>query len=126
LRNKRFKQRAPKGLRRSIPDRKRLKSRPYGALLIQGIATTIHLSLLAWLLATVLGVAIGVLRVLPQRPARFLGAAYVQVFRNTPFLVHLFFWYFAAPSLLPRGVEEWFYHHVGNYSYWAGVLGLGT
>ena len=51
---------------------------------------------------------------------------YVQVFRNTPFLVQLFFWYFAAPLLLPKPAQEWLYNHVPDYSYWAGVTALGT
>lgn len=99
---------------------------PYGELMLKGLLTTIHLSLLAWMLAVVLGIAVGALRVQPFRPLRFAGAVYVQVFRNTPFLVHLFFWYFAAPLLLPKASQLWLYDHVPNYSYWAGVIGLGT
>ena len=99
---------------------------PYGGLLIKGILTTLHLSLLAWMIAVVLGVTIGIFRVLPFRLVRFAGSAYVQIFRNTPFLVQLFFWYFAAPLLLPKLAQEWLYDNVPNYSYWAGVTALGT
>ncbi|MFZ7110484.1 MAG: amino acid ABC transporter permease [Desulfatiglandales bacterium] len=99
---------------------------PYGGMLVKGILTTLHLSLLAWVIAVILGLTIGIFRVLPTGPARFLGSAYVQVFRNTPFLVQLFFWYFAAPLLLPRPAQEWLYDNVPNYSYWAGVTSLGT
>jgi glutamate/aspartate transport system permease protein len=98
---------------------------PYGAMFIRGILTTIHLSLLAWMMAVILGIAIGVFRVLPPRLLRFTGSAYVQVFRNTPFLVQLFFWYFAAPLLLPKPAQEWVYDHVPNYAYCAGVMALG-
>ncbi len=99
---------------------------PYGGLLIKGILTTLHLSLLAWMLAVVWGITIGIFRVLPFRLSRFAGSAYVQIFRNTPFLVQLFFWYFAAPLLLPKQAQEWLYDNVTNYSYWAGVISLGT
>ena len=99
---------------------------PYGAMLIQGIVTTVHLSLLAWGIALVLGMGIGLLRVLPTAAPRFAGSVYVQVFRNTPFLVQLFFWYFAAPLLLPKDAQAWLYDHVSDYSYWAGVIALGT
>jgi glutamate/aspartate transport system permease protein len=99
---------------------------PYGGLLIDGILTTLHLSLLAWIVAIVLGIAIGVFRVSPSRLVRFVGGAYVQVFRNIPFLVQLFFWYFAAPLLLPHQVREWLYDNVPNFSYLAGVIALGT
>lgn len=99
---------------------------PYGGLLIKGILTTLNLSLLAWMIAVVLGITIGIFRVLPFRLIRFAGSAYVQIFRNTPFLVQLFFWYFAAPLLLPKPTQEWLYDNVPNYSYWAGVIALGT
>jgi ABC-type amino acid transport system permease subunit len=35
------------------------------------------------------------------RPGRWLVAAWVSLFRNTPLLVQLLFWYFAAWNLLP-------------------------
>ncbi|MDT8379858.1 MAG: amino acid ABC transporter permease [Desulfotignum sp.] len=98
---------------------------PYGQMMIQGIFTTVHLSLIAWGLALVLGILIGVLRTQPWLPGRIFGAAYVQIFRNTPFLVHLFFWYYAAPLILPESGQQWLYDSVPNYAYWAGVAGLG-
>ena len=99
---------------------------PYGRMMLEGIFTTLHLSLLAWVLAVVLGIFIGVLRTQPWKPGKFFGAAYVQVFRNTPFLVHLFFWYYAAPLVLPEAGQKWLYDHVPDYAYWAGVVGLGS
>ncbi len=99
---------------------------PYGGMLVKGIVTTLHLSLLAWVVALTLGMAVGVARVQPLRWVRFAGGAYVQVFRNTPFLVQLFFWYFAAPLLLPKPGQQWLYDNVPDYAYWAGVLALGT
>jgi len=99
---------------------------PYGGMFVKGILTTIHLSLLAWIIAVILGIMVGIFRVLPQRSIRFAGSAYVQLFRNTPFLVQLFFWYFAVPLLLSKPAQEWLYDHVPDYSYWAGVTALGT
>ena len=99
---------------------------PYGEMVVKGVLTTIHLSLLAWMIAVVLGISVGVIRVLPSPLARLAGSAYVQVFRNTPFLVQLFFWYFAAPLLLPEQGQKWLYDNVPHYSYWAGVVALGT
>jgi len=99
---------------------------PYGGMFVKGIFTTIHLSLLAWIIAVILGIMIAVFRVLPPRSIRLAGSAYVQLFRNIPFLVQLFFWYFAVPLLLPKPAQEWLYDHVPDYSYWAGVTALGT
>lgn len=99
---------------------------PYGGMLIKGVFTTLHLSLLAWAIAVFLGVGVGVFRAVPSPWLRFAGGLYVQVFRNTPFLVQLFFWYFAAPLLLPKPAQKWLYDHVTNYAYWAAVVSLGT
>lgn len=99
---------------------------PYGRLMVKGILTTLHLSVLAWILAVIIGILIAMLRVAPRGSARFLGTGYVQIFRNTPLLVQLFFWYYAAPLLLPQTVQEWMYDNIPNYAYWAGVVGLGT
>jgi len=98
---------------------------PYGDLLIQGILTTFHLSFIAWVIAMGLGITMGVFRVMPFWLVRFIGVAFVQVFRNIPFLVQLFFWYFAAPLFLPTSAQKWLHEHLTHYSYWAGVVGLG-
>ncbi|WP_319523140.1 amino acid ABC transporter permease [uncultured Desulfosarcina sp.] len=98
---------------------------PYGSMLANGIFTTIHLSLLAWTIALLVGVLIGVLRVVPSRPARTVGFFYVQIFRNIPLLLHLFIWYFAVPLLFTENVQEWLNRDLDNLPYWASVIGLG-
>jgi glutamate/aspartate transport system permease protein len=99
---------------------------PYGEWMLNGIWTTIHLSLLAWFLAVILGMTVGVLRVLPSRTTRIVGGTYVELIRNTPYLVQLFFWYFAVPTLLPRPMEQWLYDNVSSLPYWTGVICLGV
>lgn len=99
---------------------------PYGLLMIKGILTTIHLSILAWLVAIFLGVIIAIIGVLSHKRFQFISTVYIQVFRNVPFLVQLFFWYFAVPLLFPERLQEVLYESVKNYNYWAGVIALGT
>ncbi|MFQ5839097.1 MAG: amino acid ABC transporter permease [Candidatus Methylomirabilales bacterium] len=76
---------------------------PFGYWILQGIKNTILLSLLAWVIALILGIALGILRTAPWRIPRLIATAYVEFFRNTPLLVQLFFWYFALPQVLPAG-----------------------
>jgi glutamate/aspartate transport system permease protein len=99
---------------------------PYGQWMLQGIWTTITLSSLAFLIAVTLGLMVGVFRVLPNRITRFIGGSYVELIRNTPYLVQLFFWYFGVPSLLPKMGELWLYDHVPGLPYWTGVVCLGV
>ena len=63
---------------------------------------TVSVSLLALVLALVLGSFIGTLRTLQDRPMIVrLGNAWVELFRNIPLLVQIFLWYHVIPSLFP-------------------------
>lgn len=74
----------------------------YLGWLLAGLQWTVLLSLTSWVLALVLGTIFGVLRTVPGRLPRFVGAAWVEAFRNIPLLVQLFVWYFVAAEFLPR------------------------
>ena len=63
---------------------------------------TVSVSVLALLLALVLGSFIGTLRTLQDRPVVVrLGNAWVELFRNIPLLVQVFLWYFVLPKVVP-------------------------
>ncbi len=95
-----------------------------GGWLLQGLVTTLEISILGWGLALALGVLAGALRTVPRAPLRALAAVYVEFFRNVPLLVWMFFWYFAVPPLLPRAVQGWLYTHGAEF--WAGMFALGV
>lgn len=92
--------------------------------LLQGIVTTIEISLFAWLLAVALGIFSGALRTAKIRPFSGAAAFYVEFFRNVPLLVWMFFSYFALPPLLPAAVQDWLFAHGAEF--WAGMLALGV
>ena len=98
---------------------------PYGQMMLQGIWTTISLSLAAFCLAVVVGMIVAACRVSRQKGLQLIGLGYVLLFRNIPFMVQLFFWYFAAPLLLPLTGQAWLYDNVPEYAYWCGTMGLG-
>ena len=63
---------------------------------------TVSVSLLALLLALVVGALVGTLRTLPDSPwVVRLGNAWVELFRNIPLLVQIFLWYHVLPTLFP-------------------------
>jgi putative glutamine transport system permease protein len=68
-------------------------------LLAQGLLITLEVSALALVLALALGVIVATLRVSPSAALRRAGTAYVEVLRNIPLLVQLFFLFFALPSI---------------------------
>ena len=95
-----------------------------GQWLLQGLITTLEISLLAWLLAGALGILSGAMRTAPFAALRWVAAAYVEFFRNVPLLVWMFFWYFAVPPLLPGPLQDWLLNHGAEF--WAGMFALGV
>ena len=63
-------------------------------LLIQGLITTLRLSLWSGMLATIIGIGIGLFRVSPSLFKRQVSTTYVGLIRNTPPLVLIFIFYF--------------------------------
>jgi polar amino acid transport system permease protein len=68
-------------------------------LLLRGAAFTLGLTAVATLLGVALGIACARARTHGAAPLRALVAAYVELIRNTPFIVQLFFIFFGLPSL---------------------------
>lgn len=68
---------------------------------LAGLANTVAVSLSAVVLATILGVLIGLARLSPNFLLAKLARGYVELFRNTPQLVQIIFWYALLISL-PR------------------------
>jgi len=60
---------------------------------------------LASLLSTLIGLCIAFGRLTPHPLIHGTSSAYVEVFRNIPLLLQIFFWYFSAMALLP-GVSD--------------------
>lgn len=63
------------------------------------MARTVELTLLAWVLASVIGLTVAAFRVSPVPPLRVAGAAYVETVRNTPLTVLMIFAFFGLPKI---------------------------
>jgi polar amino acid transport system permease protein len=68
-------------------------------LLLRGAAFTLGLTAIAAILGVALGVACGWARAWGPKPLAWVVATYVELIRNTPFIVQLFFVFFGLPSL---------------------------
>ena len=77
------------------------ESDSYARVFVVGLLNTLLVSMLAIVAATILGTIVGVLRVSRNWLMRQLAAVYVELFRNVPLLLQLFFWYFAVLAVLP-------------------------
>ncbi|QTF08490.1 amino acid ABC transporter permease [Brenneria izadpanahii] len=88
--------------------------------LFQGIGVNIGISALAMLLGTMLGVAVGGLSLAPSRLLRTLTRLWVQIFRNAPILVLIYFTTYVFPF------EIVFLHWYIPFPDWVKVvIGLG-
>lgn len=83
----------------------------FGQWLLEGFLLSIRLALITLVLAFPLSIVIALLRLAPYAIARGVGLAYVEGIRNVPLLVHMLFWYFGAPELLPEAARTWLYEH---------------
>lgn len=103
--------------------------------LFDGFVVTVVLSLLAGLAATALGFVLCIARLAPTRWVGWPVLAWLSLFRNTPLLVQLFFWYFGFAALLPQAWLQWLnaphrlHLHLFDlswppYEYLAGFVGL--
>lgn len=68
--------------------------------LAPAVPATIRITLLAFGLALVLGLCVGIARTSPNRAARGMAAAYVDALRGIPLLVQIFFLYFGLGRIL--------------------------
>ena len=79
----------------------------YLGWLWHGFWVTIGLSLCVCVAATLGGFALCVARLQGRGVVQWAARVYLSVFRNTPLLVQLFFWYFGASAFLPEGFLPW-------------------
>jgi glutamate transport system permease protein len=67
--------------------------------ILRGFAKTLELTGLSAAVALVWGTALAAMRVSPAAPLRWFGAAYVDVFRNTPLVLLFVLFVFGLPFL---------------------------
>ena len=73
----------------------------YGRTFVVGLLNTLLVSALGILLASLVGFVIGIARLSRNWLIAKLAAAYIEIFRNIPLLLQIFFWYFAVLRTLP-------------------------
>ncbi|WP_350316439.1 amino acid ABC transporter permease [Pectobacterium aroidearum] len=69
-------------------------------VLLKGLGVTLELWLLAGVLGTVLGLVFGLFRVFGKRWLSLPSRVFVEIFRNTPVLIQLIWFYYAFPVLV--------------------------
>ena len=78
----------------------------YGRAFWVGLLNTMLVSLVSIFFATILGVIVGILRLSKNWLVANLAMVYVEIFRNIPLLLILYFWYRGVLGLLPEPRES--------------------
>ena len=76
-------------------------SHSYARAYLVGLLNTLLVAFIGIIIATILGVIVGIARLSPNYLIERAAAFYVEFFRNIPLLLQIFFWYFAALRALP-------------------------
>ncbi|HAS26059.1 MAG TPA: amino acid ABC transporter permease, partial [Vibrio sp.] len=78
----------------------------YGRTFFIGLLNTALVSVLGIMLATVLGFSMGIARLSSNWLVSRFAAIYIEIFRNIPLLLQIFFWYFAVLQALPSARQS--------------------
>ena len=76
-------------------------TKSYATAYLVGLINTIIVALIGIFFATIIGIVVGISRLSPNYLIAKMSEIYVEIFRNVPLLLQLFFWYFAALRALP-------------------------
>lgn len=78
-------------------------------LFLDGLRLSLYLAVVALAIGSLIGLVLAFLRSTGNPIARFLITAYVEAIRNVPLLLIVFFLYYGAPRVFPRGStgQEW-------------------
>lgn len=78
----------------------------YTKVLLAGLINSLRVMILGIFFTTIVGIVAGIASFSENWLLRNLNRVYVEVVRNTPLLLQLFFWYFAVFFNLPRPQEK--------------------
>src|SRR5699024_7687918 len=73
----------------------------YFRVFLVGVINTLLVSVIGIILATILGFLVGVARLSSNWLIAKLALAYIEIFRNIPLLLQIFFWYFFVIRSMP-------------------------
>jgi general L-amino acid transport system permease protein len=76
-------------------------SMSYARAFLVGLLNTLLVSVIGIFFATIIGVTVGIGRLSSNLLIAKAAEVYVEIFRNIPLLLQLFFWYYAALRALP-------------------------
>ncbi|MCB9943235.1 MAG: amino acid ABC transporter permease [Geminicoccaceae bacterium] len=95
-------------------------------LLLEGLLTTLRISMWSMLIASLFGIALGVMATMQRLFPRMVAFTYVGLIRNIPPLVFIFvFYFFISSQIVPAlGLDSWA-RDLGHVGHWIINILLG-
>lgn len=90
-------------------------ARDFLPILLEGAVVTVQITVLSFLLSSLLGLGLALMRISTVRPLRATGSVIIDILRGLPIIVTLFYIYFVLPDF---GIQL--------SAFYAGVIGLGV
>jgi polar amino acid transport system permease protein len=94
-----------------------------GLLMLKGLNTTLTITLYSSIIALAMGIIFGLARLSKFKPVYWFSTCYVELFRNTPLLIQLFFWNFALPYAFPEDIRFKLFDM--HFEFWCATVGCG-
>jgi len=85
-------------------------------LLLIGLLGTVRIALISIVLGVIVGAVLATMRLSGRRSLRFPATAFIEFYRNTPPIVHFFWFFYALPIVIGLNLDP----------YAAAVLALST
>ncbi|CTQ53847.1 putative glutamine ABC transporter permease protein GlnM [Roseibium album] len=95
----------------------------YGQALVVGFLNTLLVAIVGIFFATVIGFVVGIARLSDNWVISRLAYCYVELIRNVPLLLQIFFWYFAVLRAVPGKREKWSFFFDSFHLNIAGLRG---
>ena len=88
----------------------------YNYALLVGLISSLRIAIMSILLTTIVGITAGISRLSDNWLVRKISFVYVEIFRNTPLLLQLLFWYFAIFLSFPKAENKISFLGLANFS----------
>ncbi len=79
----------------------------YGQAIFVGFLNTVLVAVVGIFFATIIGFIVGIARLSNNWVISRIAYCYVELIRNVPLLLQIFFWYFAVLRAVPQKREKW-------------------
>ncbi|MES0808707.1 amino acid ABC transporter permease [Roseibium sp. SCPC15] len=95
----------------------------YGQAIFVGFLNTVLVAVVGIFLATIIGFVVGIARLSNNWVISRLAYCYVELIRNVPLLLQIFFWYFAVLRAVPGKRDKWSFFFDNFHLNIAGLRG---